>query len=117
MALNISAISGVVSVYRTADDTYGKASFESYPVGAFKKFIFLLGIFQLEIGGDIHECIFTNLRVNGATPYDFDSANILLSAVFNPCCSDTGTTGSFTTGGTYTVTVVNGIITSIAGGV
>lgn len=117
MALNISVISGIVSVYRTVEDTYGKASFASYPVTALKKFYFLLGVFVLEIGEDVYECLFTNLTVNGVSPYDFDAANTSLSAVFNPCCSDTGATGSFTTGGTYTITVVNGIITAITGGV
>lgn len=117
MALNISVKSGIVNVYRTTSDTYDKPSFASYPASDLRKFFFTLGIFELQIGADVYQCLFTDLRVGGATPYDFDAANTLLSAVFNPCCSSTGASGSFLTTGTHTVTVVNGIITAITGSV
>ena len=117
---DISADNGVVKVFRSEVDSYGRPMLVAYAVSEFKKYAFDKDAFTILIGGDTHKCLFTDLTIAGNAPYDFDQAHEWLSEELDPCCAvaeeTTGASGAFTTTDGFTVTVTNGLITEITGG-
>lgn len=80
---DISNVNGLVQLYRDADSELGSVVLVAYPTDKLDKISFTLDNFEIKIAGEIYKCLFSELTIESATPYDFFEAVELLGEVFN----------------------------------
>lgn len=80
---DISNVNGLVQLYRDEDSTLGSVVLIAYPTDALDYFKFTLDNFEISMAGEIYKCLFSELTIESATPYDFFNAVELLGEVFN----------------------------------